>query len=130
MYKQTIKKFLSPIITRLLPGDFDQNRNDHAGALHKSWGHVFTNKMKGAYYEFGVYQGNSFCESYRIHQKYTKWVDTQRISNENWRRDLKYPTNHHFYGFDTFDGMPSNSENNPNFSEGTYISNLDEVIKL
>jgi hypothetical protein len=33
------------------------NKNDRAGALHRAWGHIFTNHIQGDYVEFGVYQG-------------------------------------------------------------------------
>ncbi len=35
----------------------DLNKNDRAGALHRAWGHIFTNHIYGDYVEFGVYQG-------------------------------------------------------------------------
>ena len=73
--KGEIKKILAPAIKRALPAyvTFDQNRNDTPGALFKAWGLAIVNQMKGAYYEFGVYQGESFRESYRIYQEYAAW---------------------------------------------------------
>ena len=112
-----IKQFLEPQIKRLLPNYvvFDQNRNDRSGALFKAWGHVITSQMEGGYYEFGIYKGSSFRESYRIYQGFSKWMESQSQSSEKWRRMIKWNIEHYFYAFDTFEGMPENTENNETF---------------
>jgi hypothetical protein len=98
---------------------------DRTGALHKAWGLVTSNKLEGAYYEFGVYQGLSFFESHRIYSKFMHWVESQSTSEESWRRKIFWPKNHHFYAFDTFAGIPDNQENNENFSKGTFYCSLE-----
>ena len=128
--KRKIKQFLERPIKRLLPNYvvFDQNRNDRSGALFKAWGHVITNKMGGGYYEFGIYKGSSFRESYRIYQYYSRWMKSQSQSSEMWRREINWDIKHYFYAFDTFEGMPENIENNETFPKGSFLSSLDEVI--
>ena len=62
------------------------NRNDRVGMLHRCWGYVFTNLLKGAYYEFGVYQGATLLESWKTFLHYRKWAESQLASPEAWRR--------------------------------------------
>jgi hypothetical protein len=89
-----------------------------------------TNKTWGGYYEFGVYKGDSFRESYRIYQQYVKWMKSEANSPEKWRQEIDWKWDNHFYGFDTFKGMPNNDEGNQNFSKGTFLSSLDEVKRM
>jgi hypothetical protein len=127
--KSQIKKFFEPCISRILPSyvTFDQNRNDRAGALFKAWGLVITSRIQGGYYEFGVYKGESFRESYRIYRGYAGWCKGQAHSAETWRRQIEWKCAHGFYAFDTFAGMPENNENNPVFAKGTFCGSLEEV---
>ncbi|MDO8571540.1 MAG: TylF/MycF/NovP-related O-methyltransferase [bacterium] len=106
------------------------HRNDRVGMLYRCWGYVFTNLLKGAYYEFGVYKGDTCIESWKAYSGLKKWVESQLSSPEAWRREaLKeyahYP--HHFYGFDTFEGMPENDEKNSTFSKDSFFASLNEV---
>ena len=128
--KQQIKSIITPYVKKMLPDyvTFDQNRNDRAGALYRAWGLIISNKIAGGYFEFGVYQGESFRESYRIFQGYVAWMKSQKTSQEVWRQKIKWGWNHHFYAFDTFEGMPTNNEGNENFSQGTFLGSL-EVVK-
>lgn len=64
----------------------DLNKNDRAGALHKAWGHIFTNHICGDYVEFGVYHGGSFVESYKQYKTFDRWLQGQLVSPEAWRR--------------------------------------------
>ena len=108
----------------------DRNRNDTAGALHKAWGHIFTNHIRGDYVEFGVYHGDSFLASFQQHKVFLRWLEGQLASPEDWRRKVaqKYVSSKvHFHGFDTFAGMPENSEENVTFAEGTFFSSFDNV---
>jgi len=36
---------------------------------------------------------------------------------------------HHFYGLDTFQGMPGNSEENASFAQGSFYCSLDEFVQ-
>ena len=127
--KTKIKKIIDSQISRVLPGFvvFDQNRNDRAGALFKAWGHVITSHIEGGYYEFGIYKGESFRESFRIYQVYVDWMKSQAQSPEKWRREIKWEWNHHFYAFDTFEGMPENLEHNEHFPQGSFLGSLENV---
>lgn len=110
----------------------DLNKNDRAGALHRAWGHVFTNHICGDYVEFGVYRGGSFVESYKQYKTFDRWLQGQLASPEEWRRTVaqQYSSHKaHFHGLDTFAGMPTNAEGNATFAEGTYISSHAEVRK-
>jgi len=120
---------------RLLPTGtgFGPNRNDREGALHRSWGHVFTNQIRGGYYEFGVYRGDTFRTSYRVRQGYDSWQQGQLTVGETWRnRVAEYYADfrHEFYAFDTFTGMPDNDEKNVTFGAGTFSCSLEEFVKL
>lgn len=109
----------------------DLNKNDRAGALHRAWGHVFTNHICGDYVEFGVYHGSSFIESYKQKKIFDAWLQGQLTNPEEWRRTVakQYISQKaHFHGLDTFAGMPANAEGNATFAEGTYISNHAAVM--
>lgn len=123
------------ITRRLLPASVasDLNRNDRAGALHRAWGHVYTNHIRGAYYEFGVYHGEGFRASFRARSLFDAWLRGQIESPELWRREVAAvyaECAHPFYAFDTFAGMPANDEGNRIFAEGTFGSSLAEVRRL
>lgn len=108
------------------------NRNDRVGMLHHCWGYAFTNLLKGAYYEFGVYQGSTLLESWKVYLNYRKWAESQLVSPEPWRRETMkgyIDYQHFFYGFDTFEGIPSNGEKNETFAKGTFLASLDAVKK-
>jgi len=112
---------------------FGPNRNDREGALHRAWGHVFTNQIEGAYYEFGVYRGDTFRTSYRVHQEYEQWQRGQLTAEENWRQEIakEYAKFHHeFYAFDSFTGIPDNDEGSAMFGSGTFSCSVEEFDKL
>lgn len=116
-------------VLRLIPSYIksDNNRIDRVGALHRAWGLVISNQMIGGYYEFGVYKGESFRDSYRMYLQFDKWMKSQSESQEMWRRKINWDLKHSFYAFDTFEGMPENDENNDTFAKGSFLSSLDEV---
>lgn len=70
------------------------NYNDRIGALHRAWAYIFTNHIRGAYYEFGVYKGDSFRASYREYRDLSRWIQSQLSAPELWRREAakKYVT--------------------------------------
>jgi hypothetical protein len=95
-----------------------------------AWGHIFNNHLRGDYWEFGVYKGDSMLISSKQHQKFKFWNESQLKSNEPWRvklaKDyLAYEPK--FIGFDTFFGLPANNEKNSNFDEGNFASSLESV---
>ena len=120
---------------RLLPTGtgFGPNRNDREGALHRAWGLVFSNQIRGGYYEFGVYRGDTFRTSYKVCQGYDRWRQGQLTVEESWRNEVaKDYANfrHEFYAFDTFTGMPDNNEGNITFGPGTFSCSFEEFDKL
>ena len=130
-----IKSLVGKIVKKLLPLSIvnDINRNDRLGALYRAWGYIFTNQIKGAYYEFGVYRGDSFRDSYLTHRKFNAWISGQLHSKEAWRRNAVSSFSTYtrpFYAFDTFNGMPDNHENNPTFKNGNFICEMEEFIEL
>jgi len=127
--KSKIRKLLQSSVQRILPNYivFDQNRNDRSGALFKAWGHVVSNNIIGAYYEFGVYLGDSLSESLRIYNGYYNWIHQQKSSDEKWRRHIHRYTDAKFYAFDTFLGMPENDEGHYVFQQGSFYGELSDV---
>ncbi len=127
----SLKARIRQIVYKLLPPHviFDQNRNDVSGALFRAWGHVVTSHMLfGAYYEFGVYKGNSLRECFRIYSEcFRAWMLGQAKSTERWRREVNWECNHHFYAFDTFEGMPDNSEHENLLGRGSFDTSLSQV---
>ena len=51
----------------------------------------------------------------------------QSNSSEKWRQKIKWDFDHHFFAFDTFDGMPENLENNEHFAQGSFLCSLENV---
>jgi len=106
------------------------SHTDRSHALHMAWGHIFNNHLRGDYWEFGVYKGDSMLISSKQHQKFKFWNESQLKSNEPWRVKLAkdYLTYEpKFIGFDTFFGLPANNEENSNFDEGNFASSLESV---
>ena len=105
---------------------------DRQGAFHMAWGHIYNNHMRGDYVEFGVYRGDSLQLSYLEFQKFVRWNSSQLTSDEGWRRKLSkeysdyLPT---FFGFDTFIGMPENSEGANEYASGTFETSIKDVEK-
>jgi hypothetical protein len=107
------------------------NKNDCSGALHRAWGHVYTNFLKGDYLEFGVYTGNTLIESYKNYLSFKNWIDHQMVSDEAWRREkAKHYVNHVscFHALDSFEGMPENSEEHIMFANGGCKADC-EIVK-
>lgn len=128
----SLRRLVSKYIEKKELVRFHINRNDKVGMLHRSWGLVFTNLLEGAYYEFGVYKGATFIDSWKEYFKFKEWAGSQINSSEHWRREMmKDYVNykHEFYGFDTFSGMPDNKENNRTFAPGSFFATLEEVEK-
>jgi hypothetical protein len=108
------------------------NRNDRTGALFRAWGHVVANQIEGAYYEFGVYRGDAFRASVAAHRVCRQWVQDQLASDEAWRRrtwDAYANITHHFYAFDTFEGIPENAEGERTFAAGNFSCSLGEFAR-
>jgi len=49
------------------------SHTDRSHALHMAWGHIFNNHLRGDYWEFGVYKGDSMLISSKQHQKFKFW---------------------------------------------------------
>lgn len=108
------------------------HRNDRVGALCRAWGYVFNNQLKGDYYEFGVFEGSSLINSFRMHTQFCRWLERERRCPEKWRResaDRFYGYQARFIGLDTFSGMPDNDESNPTFASGTFPAAIESVSK-
>lgn len=129
--KDKIRRIILKALEHLGGNFHHSNRNDRVGMLHRAWGYAVTNFIRGAYYEFGVYQGESFIASWVEYLKWLKWVRRQLSSSEEWRREaiMDYASyKHEFYGFDTFDGMPENDEGGVAYlRKGCFMSSYDDV---
>ncbi len=130
-----IKKAYENVSRALLPRHLTSNlnRNDRTGALHRAWGYIFSNHLRGAYYEFGVYFGESFRNSNRIYGDFAHWIKAQLNSPETWRPKLAAhyaDYQHEFYAFDTFEGIPENEEGNVAFEKGNFACDLATFQRL
>lgn len=106
------------------------SHTDRSQALHMAWGHVFNNHLRGDYWEFGVYKGDSMLMASKQYEKFKSWNTSQLGSDEPWRVRLAKNYSTYvpiFIGFDTFFGLPANNEKNPNFDEGNFTSSLESV---
>jgi O-methyltransferase len=122
-----IKGIVKRKLDRLIP--VHMNRQ---GAFHMAWGHIYNNRMRGDYAEFGVYRGDSLIQSYAELQKFVKWNNAQLKSDEEWRRvEAKKYSNYKpiFYGFDTFTSMPDNHEGFDSYAGRTFQTSLGAVKK-
>ena len=52
-------------------------------------------------------------------------MNSQSNSSELWRQEIKWDFDHHFYAFDTFEGMPENLENNEIFAKGSFLGSFE-----
>ena len=121
-----MKKLIQGFLQRKL-GMIKINRNDRKGALHRAWGHVYSNELEGDYIEFGVYHGDSLVESYLNYLEAQYWINGQLKSNEPWRVELaKYNKQRQvfFHALDTFEGMPENNEGYLGYAKGNFCGNL------
>jgi len=131
--KQIVKRLVNIIIERLVLIRGNINRNDNFSGLFRAWGFIYSNHIEGDYVEFGVYRGDSVINSLKCHQEFDYWLKNQKISKEEWRREVanqsplsKFPK---FHCLDTFEGMPDNDEGAIQFAKNTFNSSLDMVIK-
>src|SRR5689334_9741754 len=105
-------------------------RNDRIGMIERAWGLVFSNHIKGAYYEFGLYKGQSFLNAWQAYLRHQRWAENQLMAPEQWRKDAisdfcKFQAM--FYGFDTFEGIPKNQEGCANYGGEHFRCSEDEV---
>lgn len=134
MFLKILKNLLNRLKIVFESGGFvmggDLHKNNREGALHRAWGHVFTNHLSGDYVEFGVYQGDSFVESHKQYLIFRRWLTSQTGSSESWRREVAakfIKSKVKFHGLDTFSGMPENDEENITFGEGTFFAEISNV---
>tara|TARA_A100001011_G_C14256113_1_gene820171 strand:- start:680 stop:1426 length:747 start_codon:yes stop_codon:yes gene_type:complete len=128
IFKQYVKNIF--LKKQFIIGDL--NLNTRKGALHKSWGHVFSNHLNGDYVEFGVYKGESFIDSIKTFLEFKTWLKKEIKSNENWRAKVSSQSKLHnkiyFHALDTFEGMPKNNEDNFIFGEGNFKAS-EKILK-
>ncbi|WP_417509059.1 TylF/MycF/NovP-related O-methyltransferase [Methylophaga sp.] len=65
---------------------------DRLGALSKAFEFIYKSETNGEYFEFGVYQGVSLARAIK--------------ANVNWQNKTKRSHVNHFFGFDSFEGLP------------------------
>ncbi len=126
MIKKTINEMLEKF--QFVRGRL--HRNDRLGMLERAWGFIFSNHIKGAYYEFGLYRGQSFLDSWQTYLRYRHWAESQHNSSEEWRRKAISDFRQFqamFYGFDTFEGIPANDEGCVNYGGGTFKCSQNEI---
>ena len=66
----------------------DINLNSRKGAIHKAWGHIFSNHLFGDYVEFGIYKGETFFNSISVFREFKSWLKGEEHSDENWSKNV------------------------------------------
>ena len=126
-----IGKFVNYILDRLYISRGGIHKNDRYGGLHKAIGHLYNNHLHGHYVEFGVYKGDSLINAIRCISEFDDWLQSQKLSNENFRKDIANKSHLNqlmdIHAFDTFEGMPENTESSFSFKTGNFLSNLEFV---
>ena len=137
LIRKVLTKLIRPIqyvLNKLITPISSVNLDDRKGAIHKAWGHIFSNHIEGDYVEFGVYKGDSLIIAYNEYQVFKNWMQGELLSPEDWRRVVArnfINKNANFHGLDTFEGMPANNEKNITFSKGNFFATINEVtLKL
>lgn len=107
------------------------HRLDTLGALHRAWAYVHATVLPGDYYEFGVYKGNSLINSWFSHQYFRRRLEhSDQLPFARTGTVTRFlastPT---FYGFDTFNGMPDNSEGEDTLAPGSFQSSITHVTR-
>lgn len=111
----------------------DRHRNDRVGALWRAWQHVFTSQIEGAYYEMGVYRGDTFRESHRLWRDAWEFQQAEARSAEAWRREraeMYAGVVHGLYAFDTFTGLPDRPTGGAIMAAGAFACSLEEFRQL
>ncbi|CAD6875537.1 TylF/MycF/NovP-related O-methyltransferase [Methylomonas fluvii] len=105
------------------------HRMDTLRAMHRAWAYVHATVLPGDYYEFAVYKDNSLINSWLSQQHFRRRLEhsdklpfarTGTVANFLARK----PT---FYGFDTFEGMPDNSEGEDALASGSFQCAIADV---
>lgn len=111
----------------------DINLNSRKGAIHKAWGHIFSNHLFGDYVEFGIYKGETFFNSISVFREFKSWLKGEKHSDENWRKNVSEKSVLHqkvfFHALDTFEGMPANNEKNFIYQQGNFMFPYAEFKK-
>lgn len=107
------------------------HRNDTLGALHRAWAYVYATVLPGDYYEFGVYKGTSLINSWLSQQYFHRRLEhSEQLPFKRTGTVAHFlaqvPT---FYGFDTFNGMPDNSEGEDTLAPGSFRSAIADVTR-
>ena len=83
-----IKQYIKNLFTKRQFVLGDINLNSRKGAIHKAWGHIFSNHLFGDYVEFGIYKGETFFNSISIFKEFKSWLKKEKYSEETWRRNV------------------------------------------
>ena len=104
-----IKNRLKNIINEVL----DQPKNVKEVMLRSAFIRTVSSKIKGEYFEFGVYRGRSFTAAYKLGQKHGL-------------HDMKY------YAFDSFEGLPEPTEieGNEKFRKAQYACSEEDFKNI
>ena len=125
-----IKKFANSKLADSILKSFcrgDINRNDRQGMLYKAWSQVIWNQIEGDYIEFGVYKGKRLSQSKAIYRLLAKQIEESIRQQEKLLRSDYKDYERLFFGLDTFDGMPKNSEGNESFQTGAFMCSVEDV---
>lgn len=107
------------------------HRNDALGALHRAWGYVHATQLVGDYYEFGVYRGASLINSRFSQLHFRRHLERSRDLPFLRQGTVIHFLEHNpsFYGFDTFAGMPDNTEGEDSLAPGSFLADRDAVTR-
>jgi len=98
--KKTIYRLRKEIMRKLSPSSKED-------ILNKAFFYCGINRLEGAYYEFGVYKGDSLIIADYFNAYYSR----------------EFGVNHQIYGFDSFEGLPpikNKEDKNLHFKRGQF----------
>lgn len=125
-----LARIFRTLIRRLI--DWSQDYQN-GSILSKASRFVACEMIDGDYFEFGVYQGRTFVDAYKLLKHNFKRRIALDIGGENERegraRRQDLWENMRFFAFDSFEGLPGLTEDDTrtlDFTKGQYACSLDE----
>ena len=138
VYIRKILKILSNLVNPIINRNFVLKKNFQPIYLAADF--VFSENIDGDYLEFGVFQGSSFIEAYKVCEDAKKWsskrfnefsFEKKETANLNFQR-LNIKNDIRYFAFDSFEGLPKENKEDakhPRFHEGRFKSSKEFFLK-